>query len=160
MNTASEEVHNGSNNWKQYVSVCFYRRSWQCDPIEPGAWSCSHAAIERAYHDGDQPASTCPSTAKIIFCIIGRIIISIVVVLLLLRGLFYIVVFYKVYKDKLYDLYKTINLLGCLVILQIILGIFTILNGAQIYIASMHQISSIFLVSSCIYFLYINTKIN
>ena len=74
--------------------------------------------------------------------------------------LFYIVVFYKVYKDKLYDLYKTINLLGCLVILQIILGIFTILNGAQIYIASMHQISSIFLVSSCIYFLYINTKIN
>ena len=74
--------------------------------------------------------------------------------------LFYIIIFYKIYKDKLYDLYKTINLLGSLIILQIILGIFTILNGAQIYIASMHQISSIFLVSSCIYFLYINTKIN
>ena len=74
--------------------------------------------------------------------------------------LFYIIIFYKIYKDKLYDLYKTINLLGSLILLQIILGIFTILNGAQIYIASMHQISSIFLVSSCIYFLYINTKIN
>ena len=35
--------------------------------------------------------------------------------------LFYIVVFYKIYKNKLYDLYKTINLLGSLIILQIIL---------------------------------------
>ena len=68
--------------------------------------------------------------------------------------------FYKIYKNKMYDLYKSINILGFFIILQIILGIFTILYGAQIYIASMHQISSIFLVSSCIYFLYINTKIN
>tara|TARA_B100000530_G_C15867253_1_gene451878 strand:- start:156 stop:1106 length:951 start_codon:yes stop_codon:yes gene_type:complete len=74
--------------------------------------------------------------------------------------LFYIIIFYKIYKDKLYDLYKTINLLGSLILLQIILGIFTILNGAQIYIASMHQISSIFLVSSCIYFLYLNSEPN
>ncbi len=74
---------------------------------------------------------------------------------------FYILVFFKVYKNKMYDLYKSINILGFLIFLQIILGIFTILFGAQIYIASMHQISSIFLVSSCIYFFYINlnTKI-
>ena len=60
----------------------------------------------------------------------------------------------------MHELYKTINLLGCLLILQIVLGILTILFGAQIVIASMHQISSIFLVSSCIYFFYINTNAN
>jgi len=70
--------------------------------------------------------------------------------------IFYILVFFKVYKNKMYDLYKSINILGFLIFLQIFLGIFTILFGAQIYIASMHQISSIFLVSSCIYFFYIN----
>ena len=68
--------------------------------------------------------------------------------------IFYVSIFYKIYKDKMRDLYKSVNFLGCFIILQIILGIFTLINGAQIYIASMHQISSIFLVSSCIYFLY------
>ena len=75
-------------------------------------------------------------------------------------GIFYLLMFYKIYKNKMYELYKSINFLGCFIILQIILGILTILNGAQIYIASMHQISSIFLVSGSIYFLYINTKFN
>ena len=75
-------------------------------------------------------------------------------------GSFYLYIFYKIYKNKLSDLYKSINILGLFIVLQIILGIFTILYGAQIYIASMHQISSIFLVSSSIYFLYLNTKIN
>ena len=75
-------------------------------------------------------------------------------------GLFYLIIFYKIYKNKMIDLYKSINYLGFFIILQIILGILTILNGAQIYIASLHQISSIFLVSSCIYFCYLNSKIN
>ena len=75
-------------------------------------------------------------------------------------GIFYLWIFYKIYKDKMYELYKPINILGFFIILQIILGVLTIIYGAQIYIASMHQISSIFLVSSCIYFLYINTKFN
>ena len=74
--------------------------------------------------------------------------------------IFYLCMFYKVYKNKMYELYKPINILGLFIILQIILGVFTIIYGAQIYIASMHQISSIFLVSSCIYFLFLNTKIN
>ena len=73
---------------------------------------------------------------------------------------YYILVFYKIYKNKMYDLYNSINFLGLFIIIQVVLGIFTILYGAQIYIASMHQISSIFLVSSCIYFYYINTNIN
>ncbi len=74
--------------------------------------------------------------------------------------IFYLLIFYKIYKNKMSDLYRSINLLGLILILQIILGVFTIILGAQIYIASMHQISSIFLVSSCIYFFYINTKFN
>ena len=73
---------------------------------------------------------------------------------------FYALVFYKIYKNKKFDLYKSINILGCIIFLQIILGIMTVIYGAQIYIASMHQISSIFLVSSSIYFFYINTKFN
>ena len=77
-----------------------------------------------------------------------------------LIGAFYVYIFFRVYKNKMYDLYKSINILGLFIILQIILGILTIIYGAQIYIASMHQISSIFLVSSCIYFLYLNVKLN
>ena len=72
----------------------------------------------------------------------------------------YIWISYIIYKDKMYQLYRSINILGFFIILQIILGIFTIINGAQIFIASMHQISSIFLVTSCIYFYYLNTKSN
>ena len=75
-------------------------------------------------------------------------------------GAFYLFIFYKIYKNKMYDLYKSINFLGLFIVLQITLGILTILFGAHIYIASMHQISSIFLVCSCIYFFYLNTKFN
>ena len=77
-----------------------------------------------------------------------------------LIGIFYILIFCKIYRNKMYDLYKSINYLGIFIILQIILGIFTVLYGAQIYVASLHQISSIFLVSSSIYFFYLNTKFN
>ena len=75
-------------------------------------------------------------------------------------GIFYLYIFYKIYKNKFYDLNKSVNILGFFIVLQIILGIFTILYGAQIYISSMHQLSSIFLVSSCVYFFYLNTKFN
>jgi len=75
-----------------------------------------------------------------------------------LIGIYYLLIFYKIHKEKIYILYKSINILGYLILLQIFLGIITILYGAQIYIASMHQISSIFLVSSCVYFLYLNTR--
>ena len=75
-------------------------------------------------------------------------------------GVFYFFIFYYVYKNKLYVLYKSINILGLFIILQIILGILTIIFGAQILIASMHQLSSIFLVTSSIYFLYLNTRSN
>mgnify|MGYP001339717656 CR=1 FL=1 len=74
--------------------------------------------------------------------------------------IYYLIMIYKIYKNNMRDLYKSVNILGFFIFLQIILGIFTLLYGAEIFIASLHQISSIFLVSSCIYFFYINTKSN
>ena len=73
---------------------------------------------------------------------------------------FYLFLFLKIYKKKLSNFFYIINLIGILLIVQIVLGILTLLYGAQIILASMHQISSIFLVSSSIYFLYLNKKFN
>ena len=75
-------------------------------------------------------------------------------------GLFYLYLLFYIYRNKKTDLYVSVKILGFFIILQIVLGIFTLLYGAQILIASMHQISSIFLVASCIYFLFVNTKSN
>ncbi len=74
--------------------------------------------------------------------------------------IFYIIILIKIYRNNLVHFFYSINLLGFLLIIQIILGIFTLLYGAQIFLASMHQISSIFLVSSSIYFLYLNSNTN
>ena len=73
---------------------------------------------------------------------------------------FYIIILYKIFKNKIFGLTKVIYLLGVLLLVQIVLGILTLLYGAQIGFASMHQISSIFLVSSSIYLLYKNLKTN
>ncbi len=72
--------------------------------------------------------------------------------------IFYLILLIKIYKNKIAHYFKIINIIGLLLILQVGLGIWTILSGAQILISSMHQISSIFLISSSIYFLYLNTK--
>ncbi|MFL2887246.1 MAG: COX15/CtaA family protein [Candidatus Pelagibacter sp.] len=72
--------------------------------------------------------------------------------------IFYIFLMFKIYSNKLNNLYIVINLLGIILFIQIILGILTLLHGAQIILASMHQISSIFLVSFTVYFLYLNTN--
>ena len=47
--------------------------------------------------------------------------------------IFYSFIFYKIYKNEMNELYKTINFLGLLILLQIVLGILTILYGAQIF---------------------------
>ncbi len=72
----------------------------------------------------------------------------------------YILIFFKVYKNKIESSFFIINIVGLILIIQIVLGILTLINGVQIILASMHQISSIFLVSTSIYFLYINSKTN
>ena len=71
-----------------------------------------------------------------------------------------ILILFFVINEKLVKFYKIMKLLGIVLLIQIILGILTVLNGAQMFIASMHQISSIALISFSIYLLFINKKIN
>ena len=68
----------------------------------------------------------------------------------------YLSLFFIIKKNKMYQLYKAINLLGIIILIQIILGILTVLNNSNLIIASCHQISSIFLVSSTVYLVYKN----
>ena len=73
---------------------------------------------------------------------------------------FYLFLVLIVYKNNLKKFNYSIKLIGIILTIQIILGIFTIIFGAQMLIASMHQISSIFLVSSNIYLIYLNSNTN
>tara|TARA_B100000989_G_scaffold288293_1_gene258845 strand:- start:7 stop:990 length:984 start_codon:yes stop_codon:yes gene_type:complete len=68
----------------------------------------------------------------------------------------YIIIAFKVYKNKIILLFKPILILGLVVFLQIILGILTLLSGAGILISSLHQFSSILLITTSLYFLYKN----
>ena len=72
----------------------------------------------------------------------------------------YLITLYLVISNKLIKFNKTVIILGLILLLQIVLGILTVTSGAQMFIASMHQISSILLVSFSVYFLFINTKKN
>ncbi len=73
---------------------------------------------------------------------------------------YYLVLVYKIYKNNFVRYFRTIKIIGLILFIQILLGVVTLLYGAQIYLASMHQIGSIFLVSSSIYFLYLNSNTN
>jgi heme a synthase len=74
--------------------------------------------------------------------------------------LYYLYIFFKVYFLKIARHFMVLKVIGGLLVIQIILGIFTLLSGAQMFLASMHQLSSIFLISSSTYFLFLNTKTN
>ena len=72
----------------------------------------------------------------------------------------YLLVVFNVYKNKLSDFFLSINVIGFFLLLQIILGILTLISSVHMILASMHQICSIFLVSSSIYLLYLNLNTN
>ena len=72
----------------------------------------------------------------------------------------FILISFFVISKKLSKFYNILKLLGLALLLQVILGILTILSGAQMLLASMHQISSIILISFSVYLLFINKKIN
>jgi heme a synthase len=74
--------------------------------------------------------------------------------------IFYLIILFKIYYNKMTKYIKIVSGIGFLLFFQILLGILTLLSGAQIFLSSVHQISSIFLISLSIYFLYLNTKIN
>ena len=68
----------------------------------------------------------------------------------------YIIIAFTVYKNKILPLFKPMLILGFVVFLQIVLGILTLLSGAGILISSLHQFSSILLITASLYFLYKN----
>ena len=72
--------------------------------------------------------------------------------------IFYIFLLIKIYTEKLVNLFFPIKIVGFFLFIQILLGILTLIYGAQIYLASMHQLISIFLVSSSVYLLYLNSN--
>ena len=73
-----------------------------------------------------------------------------------LTSFIYLISIYVVLKKKIINLIKPVIILGLIILLQIILGILTILSNASIITASLHQFSSILLISSALYFLYKN----
>ncbi len=72
--------------------------------------------------------------------------------------IYYFYILIKTYSKKISNFYKVINYVGLLLFVQILLGILTLIYGAQIVLASMHQISSIFLVSSSVYLLFLSSN--
>jgi len=74
---------------------------------------------------------------------------------------FFLFILIKIFKnnDFIY-LRKTILLVFFSLLLQIFLGILTVLSGAQIFIASMHQIGSILLITTSLILVFKNSRIN
>ena len=81
------------------------------------------------------------------------------------RNLAYVIVFYYLFilylafKKRKTDYFKILTVIGLILFIQLFLGILTLLFGAHIILASLHQLGSIFLVSSTIYLLFYNKKI-
>ena len=71
----------------------------------------------------------------------------------------YIILFsIYIFIKKIVKLYKPLKILIFVLILQILLGIFTLLSGLNIYLASAHQITSVVLVFSSINLYYHHIK--
>ena len=73
--------------------------------------------------------------------------------------IFYLFMFFKLSKKKVKYINNIIYIIGIILFLQIFLGILTLLSGANIFYSSLHQINTIFLFSSSIYFIF-RTKQN
>ena len=67
----------------------------------------------------------------------------------------YLYILYEVLKNGNSRLKFPILIIGGTLLFQIFLGILTILSGVKIFYASLHQINSILIIISTLYFLYI-----
>jgi len=73
--------------------------------------------------------------------------------------IFFSFIAYFVYsKDYFLHLRKAVLLISITLFIQIVLGILTLLSGAQIILASMHQIGSIFLISASLNLFFKDSK--
>ena len=68
----------------------------------------------------------------------------------------YIYLLILVFRDTNKIFRKPILIVGISLFLQVILGVITLLSGVKIIYASLHQINSIFIILSSLYFLYIS----
>ena len=76
-----------------------------------------------------------------------------------LISLIYAIILFNTLKNKILYYYKIVFFMGIVLLIQVLLGILTILFGAQIILASMHQIGSIFLVCISIFYLHSAIKL-
>ena len=67
----------------------------------------------------------------------------------------YIYLLIFVFKSENIIFRKPIIIIGISLFLQVVLGVLTILSGVKIIYASLHQINSILIILSTLYFLYI-----
>ena len=80
------------------------------------------------------------------------------------RNLAYLIIFYliilsiSIYKDKIKHLFKPLIYLLLILVLQVFLGIFTLLSGLNIFLASAHQISSVLLIFSALNLYFFKVK--
>ena len=80
------------------------------------------------------------------------------------RNLAYIIFIYVlimsfvIFTKKIVKMYKSTFYLLAMIFVQLVLGIFTLLSGAYIWIASLHQISTVLLLLSSMYFYYNSIK--
>ena len=68
----------------------------------------------------------------------------------------YIYLLILVFKDTNKIFRKPIMIIGISIFLQVVLGVLTLLSGVKIIYASLHQINSILVILSSLYFLYIS----
>ena len=66
----------------------------------------------------------------------------------------YIYILFFVIKNRNETFRKPVIVIGVSLFLQVVLGIFTLLSGVKIIYASLHQINSILIILSTLYFLY------
>ena len=67
----------------------------------------------------------------------------------------YFYILYFVLKNGIINLRTPILVIGIALLFQIFLGVLTILSGVKMLYASLHQINSILIILSTLYFLYI-----
>jgi heme a synthase len=72
--------------------------------------------------------------------------------------IYILVLSFFIYKEKLKILFNPIKIMIIFLLLQVILGILTLISSLNIFLASAHQICSVFLVFSAINLYYYKTK--
>ena len=80
------------------------------------------------------------------------------------RNLAYLIIIYVIfltifiYKKKMQKLYFSLKVLLFFLSFQVLLGIFTLITGLNIYLASAHQITSVLLAFSALNLYYFRAK--